>query len=146
MHVQNFSFKKLHLKMLSTNFLSLFRLQCVLNSLAPSQYPNQCWSIVNWDLGHKHQCNLNRNSWIFIQENAFENGVWKMASILFHPQCVNSIKYTFTSIHKISLQKSDIKKNKKQKKQSNICFSINSLRHIYVTYICISKLCHHWFR
>ena len=48
---------------------------------APSQYPNQCWNIVNWTLGNKLQWNFNRNLYIFIQENAFENVVWKMAAI-----------------------------------------------------------------
>ena len=33
--------------------------------------------------------NFNRNSYIFIQEHPLENGVWKMASILSRPQCVN---------------------------------------------------------
>ena len=36
---------------------------------------------MNWTLGNKLQWNLNRNSCIFIQENAFENVVWKMAAI-----------------------------------------------------------------
>ena len=31
---------------------------------------------------------LNRNSYIFIQENAFQNVVWKMAAILSRPRCV----------------------------------------------------------
>ena len=39
---------------------------------APSHYPNQCWLIVNWKPGNKHQWNLNRNFIIFIQENTFE--------------------------------------------------------------------------
>ena len=30
----------------------------------------------------------NSNSYIFIQENAFENVVWKMSAILSQPQCV----------------------------------------------------------
>ena len=34
--------------------------------------------------------NLNRNSYIFIQENAFEIVVWKMAAILSRPQFVNN--------------------------------------------------------
>ena len=34
---------------------------------------NQCWNIVNWNLGKKLQWNLNRNSSIFNQENA----IWK---------------------------------------------------------------------
>ena len=33
---------------------------------------------------------LIENSYIFIDENAFENVVWKMAAILSRPQCVNS--------------------------------------------------------
>ena len=51
----------------------------------PSRYLNQCWNIVDWTLRNK----LNRNSYTFSQENAFENVVWKMASILSRPQCVN---------------------------------------------------------
>ena len=47
----------------------------------PSHYLNQCWNIVNWTLGNKLQWNFNQNSNIFIQENAFENGVCEMASI-----------------------------------------------------------------
>ena len=41
----------------------------------------QCWDIVNWTLGNKLQWNFNRNSYIFIQENAFENVACEMASI-----------------------------------------------------------------
>ena len=48
---------------------------------APSQYLNQCWNIVNWNLRNKPQWNFNRNSNISIQENAFENVVCEMASI-----------------------------------------------------------------
>ena len=55
---------------------------------APSLYLNQCWSIINWNIGNKFKWNLNRNSYIFIQENAFEYIVWKMATILYRPQCV----------------------------------------------------------
>ena len=60
------------------------------NGLAPTR--NQCWDIVNWNLRNKLQWNLKRNSYIFIQENAFENVVWRMAAILSRPQCVNSLK------------------------------------------------------
>ena len=56
---------------------------------APSHYLNQCWNIVNWILGNRIQCILNRNSYIFIQENAFENVVWKMVAILSRLRCVN---------------------------------------------------------
>ena len=48
-------------------------------------YLNQCWDVVNWTLGNKPRWNLNRNSHIFIQENAFQNAVWK---ILSQPQRV----------------------------------------------------------
>ena len=58
---------------------------------APSHYPNQCWNIVNWTLRNKLQWIFNRNSNIFIQGNAFENGVCEMASILSWPQCVNTL-------------------------------------------------------
>ena len=58
---------------------------------AASHYLNQCWNIVNWAIGNKLQWNLKQNSYIFIQENAFENVVWKMAAILSRPQYVNSI-------------------------------------------------------
>ena len=41
----------------------------------------QCWNIVNWTLENKIQWNFNRNSNIFIQENAFEILVCEMATI-----------------------------------------------------------------
>ena len=50
--------------------------------LAPSHYLNQCWNIANWTLRNKIHWNLNRNSYIFIQENASENIVCEMASVL----------------------------------------------------------------
>ena len=36
--------------------------------------------MVNWTLGNKFQWNFYQNATIFIQENAFENVVWKMAA------------------------------------------------------------------
>ena len=63
---------------------------------APSHYLIQCWDIANWTPKNKldeqtmnKQWNYYRNSYIFIQENPLENVVWKMASILSRPQCVN---------------------------------------------------------
>ena len=47
-----------------------------------SHYPNQCWNFVNWTLGNKLQWNRNKNFHIFIQENAFQYVVCKMAAIL----------------------------------------------------------------
>ena len=57
------------------------------NGLSPDR--RQCWNIVNWTPRNKFQWNFNWYSYIFIQENAFENVVWKMATILSRPQCVN---------------------------------------------------------
>ena len=54
----------------------------------PSHYLNQCWNIVNWNLRNNLQWNINQNSYIFIQENAFENVVRKLAAILSLSQCV----------------------------------------------------------
>ena len=42
---------------------------------------SQCWYIVNWILRNKLHLNFNRNSNIFIQENALENVVCEMSPI-----------------------------------------------------------------
>ena len=55
-------------------------------------------AIVNWTPGNIFQWNLNRNSIIFIQENAIENVVCAMAAILFRWRWVNGIVST-VSIH-----------------------------------------------
>ena len=59
------------------------------NGLSPSHYLNQCWEIVVWTTRNLLKWNPNRNPYIFIQENAFENVVWEMAAILSRPQYVN---------------------------------------------------------
>ena len=56
---------------------------------APSQNLKQSWITVNWSLRNKPQWNLNRNSYIFIQENAFENVSGKIAAILSRPHMNN---------------------------------------------------------
>ena len=62
------------------------------NGLSPGRlYLNQCWNIVNWTVMNKLQWNFNVNSYILIQENAFENVGCEMASILSRPQCVNTL-------------------------------------------------------
>ena len=48
---------------------------------ASSHYLIQCWNLVRWTLRNKFKWNLNQNSHIFIQENAIENVVRKMATI-----------------------------------------------------------------
>ena len=62
----------------------------LLPGLPPSHYLHHCWNIVNWTLKNKLYWNFYWNSYIFIQENAFENVVWKMTATLSRPQCVNS--------------------------------------------------------
>ena len=47
----------------------------------PSHYLNQLWNVVNWTPRNELQWNFNKNSYIFIEENAFENVVWKMTAI-----------------------------------------------------------------
>ena len=64
------------------------------NRSAPSHYLNQCWNIGNWTLGDK----LQRNSYIFIQENPFETVVWKMAAILSRPLYVNGSSQCYVNI------------------------------------------------
>ena len=58
------------------------------NGLSPGQRHAIIWTndviFVNWILGSKLQWNLNRNLYIFIDENV----VWKMVAILPRPQCV----------------------------------------------------------
>ena len=49
---------------------------------------------------NKFQWNYNQNSNIFIQENAFENVICKMAAILPQPQAAKQVlKATFIKIH-----------------------------------------------
>ena len=47
----------------------------------PSHYLNQCWNFVDWTVMNMFQWHLNRNAYIFIQENAFQNVVCKMAAV-----------------------------------------------------------------
>ena len=54
---------------------------------------------VNWTIRNKLQWNFNGNSNIFIQENALENVVCEMASILSRPQCVNPFHATLTKTY-----------------------------------------------
>ena len=56
----------------------------------PCHYLNQCGNIINWTLRKKLQRNFYQNSYIFIQENAFENIACETKSVLSQPQCVDS--------------------------------------------------------
>ena len=50
------------------------------NGLSPGRRQAITWtnaaSIINWTLWKKFQLDFNWNSYIFIQENAYENVVW----------------------------------------------------------------------
>ena len=70
------------------------------NGLSPCR--RQWWYIVNWNLKNKLKGNYNRNSNIFIQENAFENLVCEMAAILSRPQCVK--KMILSDVNGIQVQ------------------------------------------
>ena len=63
---------------------------------APSHYLNQCRNIVNWTMRNKFQWKFHHNTTIFIQENAFENVVWKMVVICLG---LNVLRYSTRSIH-----------------------------------------------
>ena len=64
------------------------------NGFSPGRHQAITWTnvgiLIIGPRGTKLQWNANRNSYIFIQENPFENVVWKMAVILARTQCVNS--------------------------------------------------------
>ena len=64
----------------------------------PSHYLNQWWKIINSNLRNKLQWNLKQNSYIFIQENVFENGICEMVAILSWPQCVNTLLMIMTLV------------------------------------------------
>ena len=63
--------------------------------LVPNHYLNQCWFIVNWTLRNKFQWNFSQKSNYFIQENAFENVICEMATILSRGKWVNTTMLTF---------------------------------------------------
>ena len=65
------------------------------NDLSPGWCQAIIWTnagiLLIEPLGNKLQWNLNQNFYFFIQENAFEHVVWKMATIVSQPQCVNGL-------------------------------------------------------
>ena len=73
------------------------------NGLSPGWrkdiYLNKSWNIINWNLRNKVKWNLKQNSYIFIQEDAHDNIVCELVSILFWPQCV---KISYTSWYQVS--------------------------------------------
>ena len=64
------------------------------NGLSPGRHQAINWTnagILLIEPLNKLQWNFNRNLYNFIQENAFENVVWKTAAILSRPQCVEVV-------------------------------------------------------
>ena len=72
---------------------------------ASSYYMNQCWYFVNWALKNKFQWNIDRNSNIFIQENAFEYVFCEMVTILSRLQRVKTMWriYIYVSSHRLDI-------------------------------------------
>ena len=63
---------------------------CRLAGTKPLSEP--MFNVANWTLTNKLQWNLNRNSYTFIQENSFQNVVWKMA-VWPRPHLGNNTEY-----------------------------------------------------
>ena len=57
----------------------------------PSHYLNQCCLVVNGTIRNKINWNFDQYRIIFIQENKFENVVWKISAILFTSMCHHDI-------------------------------------------------------
>ena len=56
---------------------------------ATSHDLNQWWNIISSNIRNRIQRNIKRNSYIFIQDDVFENVICEMAGILSRPQYVN---------------------------------------------------------
>ena len=72
---------------------------------APSHYLNQCWNIVNRTPRNKLPWIFYQKSCIFIQENAFENVVWKMVSIILIPNMLHPLTGTVSTYIHTALMK-----------------------------------------
>ena len=68
---------------------------------APSHFLNQFWNIVNWNLRNKLQWNLNRTSYIFIQENAFKKC---MSSRIWRPFCLGINVFLVLSMQQLIIR------------------------------------------
>ena len=90
---------------------------------APSHYLYQWCLIINWN---KLQWNLNQNTQIFIQENAFENVVCIMAAILFRAQWVKCDRLPMKLTMQLCTQLSFINVTK------NVCTSMSFFSHNFI--------------
>ena len=70
---------------------------------APHHYLKQCRHIVNSNHRNKFQWSLKRNSYISIQENAFENGVCEVSTILSRGRWVNDRRLLMSYIDWVSV-------------------------------------------
>ena len=107
----------------------------------PSHYLNKCWIIVNWTTTNKLQWNFNRNSNIFIQENAFENVVCEMASIclglnVLTPDVPRDFVGHFEKCHQFSKahRKSLMTKEVLTKTCSNVCIHMSKVNFVLKAY------------
>ena len=118
------------------------------NDLSPGRrhYLNQCWNIVNWTPRNKLQWNINQNSYIFIQENPFENVVWKMTAILSQPQWFKGLYYLMQQMHmfklcsKISLENCWVLKSENLAKSNQLYLITRFLYKLLVARWCNSQL------
>ena len=72
--------------------------------LSPHHYLNICWLFVNWTLRNKLQWNLNQNTKLFIQENAFVNVVCELAVSFFSwgTELINAPNFARTTSPSVS--------------------------------------------
>ena len=109
----------------------------------PSHYLNQCWNIVNSTLRNKLQWNLKGVIYIFIQENPFENVVWKMAAILFWPQCKHQSVPSLVSLLPVSCVCLPWKAHWSLCKQEGTACLLSSHQSNFMAHSCWSHL--QWF-
>ena len=80
---------------------------------------------------------VNRNFYIFIQENAFENVVWKMATILTRPQWVNQCQPFHSGL---IVLKGDLTVT--QWNLEGVSLTFHELSKIFSRNVCIAKILH----
>ena len=107
--------------------------------------------MVNLTLRNKLQWNVNRSLYIFIQQNAFENVVWKMAAILCRPQCVNTnskvIDYIVSWCENYVICYQNIQGQFVQTKQfQNVSKCLSILSHMIFTGDDVSTICKQYRR
>ena len=114
------------------------------NGLSPDQRQATTWTndgilSTTGPLRNKAQWNINRNSYIFIQENASENVVWKMAAMLSRPQCVKWLPEAMLTHCQLDLQEQTLKFQSKynnfhSRKRISTCLQISS--HFVDAFMC----------